>query len=108
MSRLIAAVTITIFAINTAQAAEGQPPKKPAKIWNRTDPLGETPKRITDQGQRVLTLRSGKDWEHVFIVPTTSAAFHGHAVFVGVLFQQGQREAIQPSEVLSKTLITDA
>ncbi len=41
-----------------------------------------------DQGRRVLTLCSCKDLEHVFIVPTTSAAFHGHAVFVGVLLQQ--------------------
>ncbi len=40
------------------------------------------------QGRRVLTLCSCKDLEHVFIVPTTSAAFHGHAVFVGVLLQQ--------------------
>jgi len=63
---------------------------------------------LSIQGQRVLTLCSGKDLEHVFIVPTTSAAFHGHAVFVEVLLQQGQREAIQPSEVLSKMLITDA
>jgi hypothetical protein len=46
--------------------------------------------------------------EHVFFVPTARAAFHGHAVFVGMLLQQGQREAIQPSEVLSKMLITDA
>ena len=46
------------------------------------------------QGQRVLTLCSSKDLEHVFVVPTTIAAFHGHAVFVGVLLQQGQREAI--------------
>ncbi len=46
------------------------------------------------QGQRVLTLCSSKDLEHVFIVPTTIAAFHGHAVFLGVLLQQGQREAI--------------
>ena len=60
------------------------------------------------QGQRVLTACSGKDLEHVVIVPTASATFHGHAVFVGMLLQQGQREAIQPSEVLAETLITDA
>ena len=46
------------------------------------------------QGQRVLTACPGKDLEHVLIVPTTSAAFHGHAVFLGMLFQQGQRKAI--------------
>ena len=60
------------------------------------------------QGQRVLTACSGKDLEHVVIVPTASAAFHGHAVFLGMLLQQGQREAIQPGEVLAKMLITDA
>jgi hypothetical protein len=37
------------------------------------------------QGQRLLTLCSGKDLEQVVIVPTASAAFHGHAVFVGML-----------------------
>ncbi len=54
------------------------------------------PARIVDvpQGQRVLTACPGKDLEHVLIVPTTSAAFHGHAVFLGMLFQQGQRKAI--------------
>jgi hypothetical protein len=60
------------------------------------------------QGQRILTLCSGKDLEHVFVVPTTGPAFHGHAVFVGMLLQQGQRETIQPSKVLAEMLITDA
>ena len=60
------------------------------------------------QGRRVLTACSGKDLEHVVIVPTASAAFHGHAVFLGMLLQQGQREAIQPGEVLAQTLVTDA
>ena len=55
-----------------------------------------------------LRAYSGKDLEHVLIVPTTSAAFHGDAVFRGVLLQQGQREAIQPSEVLAQMIITDA
>jgi hypothetical protein len=64
--------------------------------------------RESQQGQRLLTACSGKDLEHVVIVPTASAAFHGHAVFFGMLLQQGQREAIQPSEVLAKTLVTDA
>ena len=39
------------------------------------------------QGQRSLTACSSKDLEHVLIVPTTSAAFHGHAVFLGMLLQ---------------------
>ena len=51
---------------------------------------------------------SSKDLEHVFIVPTTCAALHGHAVVVGMLLQQRQCEAIQPGEILTKTLITDA
>lgn len=65
-------------------------------------------KNYNNQGQRLLTACSGKDLEHVVIVPTAGAAFHGHAVFLGMLLQQGQREAIQPSEVLAKTLVTDA
>ena len=46
------------------------------------------------QGQRVLTSCSGKDLEHVVLVPTASATFHGHAVFLGMLFQQRQCEAV--------------
>ena len=38
-----------------------------------------------NQGQRVLRMCSRKNLEQVVIVPTTSAAFHGHAVFVGTL-----------------------
>jgi hypothetical protein len=66
------------------------------------------PGELGTQGQRVLTCCSCKDLEHVFIVPTASSAFHGHAVLVGTLLQQGQREAIQPREVLAKMLITNA
>ena len=52
-------------------------------------------------GPAPLTACSGKDLEHIFIVPTTGAAFHGHAVFLGMLLQQRQGKAIQPSEVFS-------
>jgi hypothetical protein len=45
--------------------------------------------------------------EHVVVVPTANTAFHGYAVFLGMLLQQGQRETIQPSEVLAETLVTD-
>jgi tetraacyldisaccharide 4'-kinase len=47
----------------------------------------QNPDRVSaaKQGQRLLTLCSGKDLEQVVIVPTASAAFHGHAVFVGML-----------------------
>ena len=41
------------------------------------------------QGQRSLNGCSGKDLEQVFIVPATRAAFHGDAVFLRMLFQQG-------------------
>jgi len=44
---------------------------------------------VSAQGQRVLTACSSKDLEHVVVVPTASAAFHGHAVFLGMLLQQG-------------------
>ena len=40
------------------------------------------------QGQRVLRACSGKDLEHVIIVPTAGAAFHGHTVFLGMLLQK--------------------
>ena len=46
------------------------------------------------QGRLVLTLCCCKGLEHVFLIPTARAAFHGYAVFVGVLLQQGQCEAI--------------
>ena len=46
------------------------------------------------QGQRVLTAFAGKYFQHVVITPTAGAAFHGHAVLLGMLLQQGQREAI--------------
>ena len=39
------------------------------------------------QGQRVLTACSRKDLEHVVVVPTAGAAFHGDAVFPGMLLQ---------------------
>ncbi len=63
---------------------------------------------LTTQGQRSLTACSGKDLEHIFIVPTAGAAFHGHAVFLGMLLQQRQGKAIQPSEVFSQSLVADA
>jgi hypothetical protein len=33
--------------------------------------------------------------ELVVVVPTASTVVHGYAVFLGMLLQQGQREAIQ-------------
>jgi hypothetical protein len=59
-------------------------------------------------GSELRSACASKDLEHVFVVPTASAAFHCHAVFLGMLLQQGQRKAIQPSEVFAKMLITDA
>ncbi len=53
MFRSVVAVTLAL-AVHTASAEEKQPTAKsianqrPTKIWNRTGPLGETPKHITD------------------------------------------------------------
>ena len=53
MFRIIAALTL-VLVVYTARAEEKQPPAKsaivqrPVKIWNRTGPLGETPKHVTD------------------------------------------------------------
>jgi len=60
------------------------------------------------QGQRVLTGCSSKDLEHVIIVPTASAAFHGPRCLSRDAASAGQRETIQPGEVLAETLVTDA
>jgi hypothetical protein len=63
------------------------PPRKAGKRTGNS--AGGTRNRDAPQGQRSLTACSGKDLEHVVVVPTTSAAFHGHAVFLGMLLQQG-------------------
>ena len=53
MFRSVVAVTLAL-AVCAARAEEKQPPAKsaanqrPTKIWNRTGPLGETPKHVTD------------------------------------------------------------
>ncbi len=59
------------------------------------------------QGQRLLTPCSSKDLQHVFIVPTARAAFHGHTVLIRMLLQEGQRKAIEPGEVFTNMLVTD-
>ena len=54
-----------------------------------------------------LTPCSSKDLQHVFIVPTARAAFHGHTVLIRMLLQEGQRKAIEPGEVFTNMLVTD-
>ena len=56
--------------------------------------LLERDNRVPLAGPASLRACSGKDLEHVLIVPTTSAAFHGDGVFAGMLLQQGQREPV--------------
>ena len=46
----------------------------------------ETP--VAPQGQRPLKRCSGKDFQQEVFVPTTTAAFHGKAVAVGMLLQE--------------------
>jgi hypothetical protein len=43
---------------------------------------------MVDQGQRSLTRYSGEGLHEELIVPTAAAAFHGQAVFTGMLFEQ--------------------
>jgi hypothetical protein len=53
MFRAVVALTI-VLAVYAARAEEKQPPAKsvgnqrPTKIWNRTGPLGQTPRHVTD------------------------------------------------------------
>ena len=60
------------------------------------------------QGQRSLSFFSGKDLQQEVIVPAAAAAFHGEAVTGGMLFEQRECEAIEPSEVLPHVFISDA
>ena len=110
--------------LGVKNAAEGNPQARQQQLFDDTRPhwVEVDVKRMRvencrdfggpwlglQQGQRSLTACSGKDLEHIVIVPTAGAAFHGHAVFLGMLLQQGQGEAIQPREVFTETLITDA
>ena len=42
------------------------------------------------------------------VVPAATAAFHGEAVFAEVLFEQGEREAIQPGDVRAQVAVAEA
>ena len=46
MKRLL--LLTVVLAVFTATTTAVESEKRPFKIWNRTGPLGETPKRITD------------------------------------------------------------
>ena len=51
MPKLAIALTLIVLTAHTVLAAEKQAAtadKRPTRIWNRTGPLGETPKRTTD------------------------------------------------------------
>ena len=39
---------LTILLAVCAAAVAATPEKRPTKIWNRTGPLGDTPKHVTD------------------------------------------------------------
>ena len=45
-------------------------------------------KQMERQGQRPLKRCSSKDFQHVIIVPTTTAAFHDETCAVGMLLQE--------------------
>src|SRR5208337_175841 len=59
------------------------------------------------QGQRSLNRCPGKDFQHEVFVPTTTATFHGDALALGMLLQERQGEAIEPSKVLPQRLFSD-
>ena len=39
---------LTILLAFCATAVAAEPERQPSKIWNRTGPLGDTPKHVTD------------------------------------------------------------
>ena len=63
---------------------------------------------VNRQGQRTLSCLSGAGMDEEFVAPAAGAAFHGQAVFAWVLFEQRQREAVQPGEVLPQMLVSDS
>ena len=60
------------------------------------------------QGQLPLTCCSGKDFQQERFAPTAAAPFHGDTVLAGMLFEQRQREAIEPGKVLPYVRIPNA
>src|SRR5260370_7867772 len=57
---------------------------------------------------RVIRIGS-KDFQQEVVAPTATASFHDGALFVvGMLLQQRQGEAIQPSKVLAHVRLSDA
>ena len=60
------------------------------------------------QGQRSLSRLSCEDLYEDIVIPTTTAAVHGDAFAVAVLFEQREREAVQPGKVLAVVFVADA
>ena len=48
MPRFIVALVLALIVHAVQAEPAKQPDRRPTKIWNRTGPLGETPKRGTD------------------------------------------------------------
>ena len=48
LALLVALLLVHVTAISIHVQAEDTADKRPTKIWNRTGPLGETPKHVTD------------------------------------------------------------
>jgi len=49
-----------------------------------------------NQGQSTLNSIVARDWHQEVVIPATDSAFHGEAVFAGMLFEQRQSEASNP------------
>src|SRR5262245_17088228 len=59
----------------------------------------------SSQGQRSLSRCSGKYFQQELVTPTTTAAFHDDAFFTRMLFQQRQRQSIEPGTILPQLLV---
>jgi hypothetical protein len=63
---------------------------------------------LNGQGQRTLTTLSGHDLQQEVVAPAATAALHGLAHLRRMLFEERQREPVQPREVLAEVLVTNA
>ena len=60
------------------------------------------------QGRLQLTCESRTDFEQEVVAPGTASAFHGDAVFFGMLLQEREGQAVEPGKVFPPLLVADA
>ena len=76
-------------------------------LYSRVQVVGSTISGSIGQGQRPLKRCSDEDFQQEVVAPTATPSLHGEALAAGMLLQQGQRQAIQPGEVLTQVLISN-